>query len=349
MATTAHAPWLRMRGSFQSTDADTRALVRSLATRSDGPATVRFATQFGLLLLAFAGALLAGAGVVPTWVALPSCALFAVLHIALFATVHETAHRTAFATAWKNEAACWLAGLPIFYVPALFRSFHFAHHRHTHDPAHDPEIRLLGRPAPNTVGHWFWYVNFLSGAPLAMVKSMLIFSAAIGHGWLVWGLVMPWVPERHRREVRWHARVGVLFWGLVITAGILWNPGFLWLLATTVPGHALNALSLLSEHTGLPHEGEALARTRTTITSRLWRWLLWNMPYHAEHHAWPSVPFHALPALHAALTVPRHISQGYLPFHAAVARDLFRGRPFHEPSAQRDARPQAETSQQAAE
>ena len=27
------------------------------------------------------------------------------------------------------------------------------------------------------------------------------------------------------------------------------------------------------------------------------RWFAWNMPYHVEHHAYPSVPFHALPKL----------------------------------------------------
>jgi fatty acid desaturase len=40
------------------------------------------------------------------------------------------------------------------------------------------------------------------------------------------------------------------------------------------------------------------------------------MPYHAEHHAYPSVPFHALPGLHhlvAARIV--HHAQGY---HRAV-------------------------------
>lgn len=31
------------------------------------------------------------------------------------------------------------------------------------------------------------------------------------------------------------------------------------------------------------------------------RALFWNMPYHAEHHAFPDVPFHALPAVHASL------------------------------------------------
>src|SRR3546814_10977887 len=54
---------------------------------------------------------------------------------------------------------------------------------------------------------------------------------------------------------------------------------------------------LLSEHTGCGHTRSAFENTRTTHTNALMRWFTWNMPYHAEHHAYPSVPFHALPAL----------------------------------------------------
>ena len=25
---------------------------------------------------------------------------------------------------------------------------------------------------------------------------------------------------------------------------------------------------------------------------------MWNMPYHAEHHAYPEIPFYSLPKLH---------------------------------------------------
>jgi fatty acid desaturase len=31
------------------------------------------------------------------------------------------------------------------------------------------------------------------------------------------------------------------------------------------------------------------------------RFLTWNMPFHAEHHAWPSIPFHALPRTNALI------------------------------------------------
>jgi fatty acid desaturase len=33
----------------------------------------------------------------------------------------------------------------------------------------------------------------------------------------------------------------------------------------------------------------------------LFRYLYWNMNYHVEHHMFPMVPYHALPALHADL------------------------------------------------
>jgi len=38
--------------------------------------------------------------------------------------------------------------------------------------------------------------------------------------------------------------------------------------------------------------------SRTTRTNRTVRFLAWNMPFHAEHHAYPQVPFHQLPNLH---------------------------------------------------
>lgn len=49
----------------------------------------------------------------------------------------------------------------------------------------------------------------------------------------------------------------------------------------------------------------------------------WNMPYHAEHHAYPAVPFHALPSLH------RHVVErlatgepGYIAATRTVNRHL---------------------------
>jgi len=65
-----------------------------------------------------------------------------------------------------------------------------------------------------------------------------------------------------------------------------------------------------------------LANTRTTLTNAIVRFFAWNMPFHAEHHAYPSVPFHALPAVHRELRRDlKVVAPGYL----AVQREILRG------------------------
>ena len=51
------------------------------------------------------------------------------------------------------------------------------------------------------------------------------------------------------------------------------------------------------------------------------------MPYHAEHHAYPAVPFHALRKLNALLAAHIvHTEQGYVASARAVLRHVQPGR-----------------------
>ena len=48
------------------------------------------------------------------------------------------------------------------------------------------------------------------------------------------------------------------------------------------------------------------------------------MPYHAEHHAYPAIPFHALPRLHARVRDRiENLEPGYVRASVTVARYLF--------------------------
>ena len=68
-----------------------------------------------------------------------------------------------------------------------------------------------------------------------------------------------------------------------------------------------------------------LENSRTTTTNAIVRWLAWNMPYHAEHHAYPTVPFYRLPALHLlAKPYLKETEQGYVRFHAKHAPQMSR-------------------------
>jgi fatty acid desaturase len=97
-------------------------------------------------------------------------------------------------------------------------------------------------------------------------------------------------------------------------------PLALWL-APLLLGQPFLRAYLLAEHGACPLVADMLANTRTTFTNGLVRFLAWNMPFHAEHHAWPSIPFHALPAANALVHDKlRTTAPGY----AAALGDIWR-------------------------
>ena len=82
---------------------------------------------------------------------------------------------------------------------------------------------------------------------------------------------------------------------------------------------------LLAEHTGCTLDRNGLTNTRTTLTTAPVRLLMWNMPYHAEHHLFPSIPFHRLAEAHAAIRDRLGFVQpGYLRWNIALVKNLSR-------------------------
>ena len=79
----------------------------------------------------------------------------------------------------------------------------------------------------------------------------------------------------------------------------------------------------VAEHVGCDESPDLPHNTRTTLTNRFVNAIAWQMPYHAEHHLFPNVPFHALPAVHALIgdrvvVEPR----GYLAGQRQIIRGL---------------------------
>jgi fatty acid desaturase len=67
--------------------------------------------------------------------------------------------------------------------------------------------------------------------------------------------------------------------------------------------------------------------SRTVYMNRVSRFVYWNMNYHVEHHMFPMVPYHRLPALHerlkADLPAPTpSILAGYIEMIPAFLRQL---------------------------
>ena len=91
---------------------------------------------------------------------------------------------------------------------------------------------------------------------------------------------------------------------------------------------------LMAEHGRCPQVADMLANSRTTFTTAAMRRLAWNMPYHAEHHAYPAVPFHALPRFHElAKAHLKTTERGYARFHRRFAAALATGLPGSPPAA----------------
>ena len=232
----------------------------------------------------------------------------------LFAPLHETIHRTAFKSRWLNDAVAWLCGIFLMLPPLYFRAFHFEHHRFTQNPERDPE---LATPKPATLRQYLWHI---SGAGYWIDRLKTTCRHAHGHFDEAY-LKAPRLRARIQRE----AIVLLSIYALIIAFSILaqsWAAIIYWLLPALL-GQPLLRLFLLAEHTGCPMVADMLKNSRTTHSNRIVRWLTWNMPYHAEHHAYAALPFHALPKAHRLLN--SHISEqasGYLAVHRRLVRGL---------------------------
>jgi len=234
--------------------------------------------------------------------------------VALFAAMHEAVHYSAFRSRRVNEAVAWLAGFGILFNATYYRQFHFAHHRYAQDPSRDPE--LLTAPPPRSPAAYWWRATAI---PYWQARALNLWRLARGR---FEGL--DFVPATAHPEIvrSVRAMLGAL---LVLaaaslalgTSALLWY----WLLPLAL-GLPFLRLYLLSEHTGCSEDDDGLSNTRTTLS--LWpvRFLMWNLPYHAEHHLYPSIPFHQLPAAHRFLRAHlRMLASGYV----RVQRGLYGG------------------------
>ncbi len=291
-----------------------REAIRELSRRSDARGAVQLAGHITVLALT---TVLVWASRGQAWLAAALLAQGAVLSF-LFCALHECSHRTAFASRVLNDAVASLCGALLLLPPEYFRLFHYAHHRFTQDPARDPEL-AVARPA--SPGAYWWHI---SGIPYWRERLQTTL-----HHALTGRVREAFVPAARAPAVVREARI---LWFCYLAAGV----GSIYLQSTAVLlywiapallGQPFLRLFLLAEHCGCALDADMLTNTRTTYTNAAVRWLSWRMPYHAEHHSFPSVPFHALATLNASLPARGRVtSPGYVSLHRALLRQLYEAR-----------------------
>ncbi|MEL7027587.1 MAG: fatty acid desaturase [Pseudomonadota bacterium] len=271
----------------------------ALTERRDGPGLWHLAGHAGLIVIL--GSWIAFGGVL-WWALLP---IQGVLIAFLFTLQHECTHGTPFKTRWLNQAVGVAAGALLVQPFHWFKAFHMAHHRYTNDPERDPELQ--GDAKPETLAQMIWHLSTIGywASKLRVLVSLSIGQVEHNFGG---GATKARIIREARFLLAFYA--GVAVFSIAVSPILLWA----WLVPLAL-GFPVLRLYLLAEHDRCPPVANMFENSRTTLTNRLVRALAWNMPYHAEHHAFPAVPFHQLPQLHnGAKAHIQTVTPGYLAF-----------------------------------
>ena len=251
---------------------------------------------------------------------LPAMVLHGIVIVHLFAPFHESTHGTAFRSRWLNQTVAWATGLALFLPPTHFTLEHAAHHKYTQDPIRDPE-RI---PEAYSIKGYLWFATAIPYFKGAFVN---LFNHARG---AFTEMEKSFIPPRRFKRVQheawiiWSCYAGLFVLSLVLQT---WATLLYWLLPRFL-GEPSMRIIRMSEHGACPLVPDMLRNTRTVITWSPIRWLNWNNAHHAEHHAMPAIPFHALPKLHRHLGA--HIEEvrpGYVDTQAHLMRSALNNPP----------------------
>ncbi|BDA74236.1 fatty acid desaturase [Rivularia sp. IAM M-261] len=248
------------------------------------------------------------------FVAIPALFIYGFSIASMFAPMHEAVHRTAFASLNLNKIVAWFTGVLSFYNSTFFRYYHKWHHLYTRVPGKDPEL------TDRTPSNFREYLVILSGFLWWKGKIQ-------GHFRIAQGKIedYPFIPESAGAEVIRSTRLQLTIYIVALGISLFYGqPWFFiyWLLPLMV-GQPILRFILLAEHTGCTRDANLLTNTRTTRTLIPTQFLMWNMSFHAEHHLYPSIPFHALPKSHNYLdTHFTHIDPGYFKVNQHIVTKL---------------------------
>ena len=292
-----------------------RKELRRLQKRSNGPATWWLVAHVALLI--GTGALIWWA--LPSWWAALPMLLHGSLIVFLFAPMHECSHGTAFKTRKANTAVAMACGFVMMRPSLYFRYRHAAHHSYTQDPERDPDLV----PFPESVRGYVGQVFGMGFWPKMVGTLYRGFTGRYNER------EKTFLPESERGRVYKEVRSFVGLYAAIATVTFATGTRaiqlFYWLLPRFMGEPALRTFRI-AEHTGMDEGPNLLSNTRTTLTNPFVRFIYWNMPYHAEHHLAPSVPFHRLQTMHETMPADSLApAKGYLRLHRDLIRRVRQG------------------------
>jgi fatty acid desaturase len=211
---------------------------------------------------------------------------------------HEGTHELISHNHAVNELASWLC-FALFGMSAIaHKDFHADHHRYPHTER-DPEYRLFDRVVRGVPG---WAYLIIPAAAQLGVNSY------------------PFRMKDHEGD---RLRATVELTGSIVLHGlILWVTGprnyLLFVAAPMATGlYLVTVARSICEHHHVA-SGDDWTNARSVVTNPLTEFAWSNVNYHLEHHLYPQVPFHKLPALR------RLLAQDFKPHHSVMSKGFLR-------------------------
>ncbi len=281
----------------------------------------------------------------PSWLSVPFFLAYGVLYgSAMDSRWHECGHKTAFKTRWMNDVVYHIACFCMIRNPYTWRWSHTRHHTDTIIVGRDPEIQLMRPPEfAKLVANFFGLMDVPIGLRLMLVNAS--------------GELDPqeatYIPKNEHHKVVRVARFWVLIYIGTISISVLvqsWLP----LLLVGTPrlyGAWHHVMTGMLQHGGLADNvTDHRLNTRTVLMNPVSRFIYWNMNYHVEHHMYPKVPYHALPALHNLVShdLPPpspSIAAGFAEMWPALIRQLNNENYFVKRTLPKSATPYRELTQ----
>ncbi|KPP91452.1 MAG: Fatty acid desaturase [Rhodobacteraceae bacterium HLUCCA08] len=295
-----------------------RAQMKALMQRADQPAIRDTILLYGCMI-AFAGI---GIALWPSWWSAPFWLAYGVLYgSASDSRWHECGHGTAFKTRTYNDWVYQIASFMIVRNPHAWRWSHARHHTDTIIVGRDPEIALMRPPdLARMIANFLGLIDAWNG------WGRMLYNAA--------GRIHPeeadYIPETEYPKVIRVARIWVAIYAATIALAIAIG-SILPLMVIGLPrlyGAWHHVMTGVLQHGGLADNVvDHRLNSRTVYMNPISRFIYWNMNYHVEHHMFPMVPYHQLPALHDRikhdLPAPnRSIAEAFAEMWPALKRQL---------------------------
>lgn len=266
-----------------------RKRLKELMRRSDRPSLINYGSWFGTVLVL-------GTILIFTWGtvwAVPTAILYGIFYgSGGDSRWHECGHGTVFKTAWLNGFFYQIASFMSLKNPCLWRWSHTRHHTDTVVVGRDPEIAF---PRPPSIGRWILNLIFVPTLIDELKKMVLLSLGKLTEDQK--DFLIEADRQKAYRISRIHLTILIAVTGL--SAGLQsWLPLMLVGLPTFY-GSWLHHILATTQHAGLAEDvPDHRMNSRTVYLNPFFRFIYSNMNYHVEHHMYPMVPFHALPALH---------------------------------------------------